>query len=378
MPRRHILFLLTAMNGGGAQRAVLELLRHLDPCRYQTSLALFELGGEYMDAVPDRVSLIDLSAYVGVRNMLRRVWAIRRLVVEIKPDVIIASLEGPNCDLMRAAALIRHRTRLVITEQNNLTLRLRHSRTGVMHKVKASEIRLLYRFAHRIVAVSQGIKADLSDNFGQSSERVTVIQNPVDVEGVQNATRSAASTHILKESRKSIVAVGRMVPQKGFDDLIQAFSLVRRRIRCSLTILGQGPLRTDLEGQITELGLGEDVRMPGFVENPWAFIRDADIYVSSSRWEGFPLALLEALAVGTPAIVTDCDYGPREIIEHGRSGILVPVGNVEEMGARMTEMLSDDAMRARFAREGKRRVMHFDSRVIARRYGQLIENLMAE
>lgn len=375
--RKHILFLMGSMAGGGAERATIEILKHLDPVHYQLSLALFRLNGEYIEAIPQHVQVIDLSGHNGRHNLPRRIWSIRQMAVAHRPDVIISSVKGPNCDLMRASPFLSKNCRLVITEQNNTRLQLEYDGEKKLSKIKKFQVRFLYSLAHRVIAVSQGIKEDLAYNFGIPDHRIVVIQNPVDIERVQKSAKAACAGSSRHNEIKKITAVGRLVPQKGFDDLLRAFALVRKQVPSTLTILGQGPLREALEHQIKYLGLDQHVKMPGFVQRPWSFMAKSDLCISSSRWEGFPLTLLEMLAAGAPVIATDCDYGPREIIEHGKNGLLVPVGDVKQMAEHMVELLSNEPMRRSLAEAGKKYVQAFDSRVIAVRYAEFFENLVS-
>lgn len=138
----------------------------------------------------------------------------------------------------------------------------------------------------------------------------------------------------------SLLSVGRLMTSKGYDDLINAFAIIRRQMPSRLLILGQGELQAQLMTMVQDLDLQNDVYMPGFVQNPWAYMQKADLYVSASRSEGFHLTLVEAMACGTPVIATDCDFGPREIIETGINGILVPVSDVDAIAANAIELLT--------------------------------------
>ena len=179
-----------------------------------------------------------------------------------------------------------------------------------------------------------------------------------------------------KGQHKIIVGVGRLIEQKGFSDLIRAFSQVRgsAKIPSKLVILGEGGRRAELEGLLTSLNLQDDVYMPGFVKNPWGYMRDADLFVLSSHWEGMGgNVILEAMACQTPVIATDCDFGPREIIQHEHNGLLVPVADIERLSHVMCRVLNDPNKRTKLVHFGRQRALDFDSSKICRRYEELFD-----
>ncbi|AOY60124.1 glycosyltransferase [Desulfococcus multivorans] len=373
----HVIFLIDSMVGGGAERAVVEMLRHLDHTRYRLSLALFRNDGDYMDLIPSYVTIIDLSRYTGRSNIIKRINGIRKMVADNNPDIIIAGLESPNLSLLRAAPFIRGYCRIVITEHNNLSMRLKKSRSELMKKAKSIEIQALYRLADRIIAVSDGIKTDLVHNFSLPDQLISVIHNPIDIEKIKLAGISSPEISGNYPNKPlTIISAGRLVPQKAFHELIKAFEKVREHVPALLLIFGEGPLRTELEQQVRSLNLEKYVKLPGFTNNLWSEMAKATIYASSSHWEGFHLTLTEAMACGIPVVATDCDYGPREIITHGKNGLVTPVGDVEALAKQIIELLCSDKRRRKLANEGLTRSYDFDSRVIAKKYSELIEAVL--
>ncbi|NLO89188.1 MAG: glycosyltransferase, partial [Clostridia bacterium] len=183
-----------------------------------------------------------------------------------------------------------------------------------------------------VVAVSQGVADDLVKTTGLMRELIKVIYNPiVTPELLEKAKESIGHPWFKPGQPPVILSAGRLTAAKDFPTLIHAFARVRAERLARLMILGEGEERPNLESLVRELGLESDVSMPEFVENPYAYMARAAVFVLSSAWEGFGNVLVEAMAVGTPVVSTDCPSGPAEILEGGKWGKLVPVGDVEKL-----------------------------------------------
>jgi glycosyltransferase involved in cell wall biosynthesis len=189
-------------------------------------------------------------------------------------------------------------------------------------------MRALYRYSHRIVAVSKGVAADLELNIGLPNNNVSVIYNPVVTSKMEElAQESLPHPWLTASSPPVVLGIGRLTYAKNFSLLIESFYDLRKEIEAKLIILGEGPDRPTLVNLISSLGLSRDVLLPGFVPNPYSFLKNCSIFVLSSRWEGLPTVLIEALACGAPVVSTDCPSGPREILQDGKLGALVPISD---------------------------------------------------
>ena len=202
-----------------------------------------------------------------------------------------------------------------------------------------------YPWADGIVVVSDGVRNDLSDLTGIPYDRISVIYNPSVVKEEVQAKAKTTLDHPWFEANQPpvLVAVGRLQIQKDYPTLLRAFAQVRRSRAVKLVILGEGRERSKLEGILRELDLEQDESQPGFVENPYPFMAKASLFILSSRWEGLPTVLIEALCCGTPAVSTDCPSGPREILKDGRYGKLVPVGDSDSLAQAIEETLDGNA-----------------------------------
>jgi glycosyltransferase involved in cell wall biosynthesis len=225
-------------------------------------------------------------------------------------------------------------------------------------------LRRAYPHADRIIANSLAVASDLTDRFGVPAEKVTIIYNPLNLDSIERLSRDAvANAWLAQKSFPLILSVGSLYALKDFPTLIRAFSIVRSARECRLAILGEGADRRKLENLVAELGLQEDVCFPGFVNNPFAWMRAAKLLVCSSLTEGCPNALMQALACGTAVVSTDCVGGCAEILQGGRWGRLVPIKDVQAMAAAIAASMDDTA-----AVDVKKRAADFAIDAVARAY----------
>lgn len=316
--RRKVLLLLPTLQAGGAERVIVTLLQHLDRSRFRLTLAVVDTrGAVFRGDVPADVDFVDL----GCRRVRYAMPRILRLVWRIRPHVILSTLGHLNLALALLRPLMPRGVRLAARETIVVSMNLqRQGRVWVW----ALAYRLLGRVFDVLICQSQDMKNDLVANFGASPEKMVVINNPVDVARLRQlaaATGPAQWFSAGGEADLKLVAAGRLVEQKGFDLLIEAVSRCGN-LGLQLTILGEGPLRPALEAQARALGVSGRVQFAGFQANPYPFFRHADAFVLSSRYEGFPNVVLEALACGTPVIATPAPGGVREILDGVRGCVV--------------------------------------------------------
>ena len=206
-------------------------------------------------------------------------------------------------------------------------------------------VRWNYPLADEIIAVSDGAADDLSISTRIPRDQIQVVYNPIITPEMDLKSRENLDHPWFKPGEPPVIlAVGRLTSQKDYPLLIRAFARVRQAIPVRLLILGEGPERNELTSLINQLGLEDDISMPGFVHNPYAFMAHASVFVLSSRWEGLPTVLAEALYCGAPLVSTDCPSGPREILQNGRFGKLVPVGDVDCLADAIQDTLKNKRM----------------------------------
>jgi glycosyltransferase involved in cell wall biosynthesis len=335
-----VAFILPSLRGGGAQRVILTIANGLAETGRPVDIVLFEKTGEYVRSVSPRVRVVDL----GTRRATRSFFSLRRYTRREAPSVMISSMPHVNILTILVEMLGSRGAHTIAVEHNTLSQAIRHTR-GYTLPILALLMRLLYRRASRIIAVSHGVKDDLANILKLDSSRVTVVYNPVITDTLFLQSRESID-HPFFDSQIApvIVAAGRLTPAKGFSVLLEAFSLVIRNIPCRLIILGQGPDRDALEKQIQALGLQDFVSLPGFVQNPYAYFKKSQVFVLSSFWEGLPTVLIEALACGVSVVSTDCPSGPNEILENGRFGALVPVGDTTALASAIQNAIKSEKL----------------------------------
>jgi glycosyltransferase involved in cell wall biosynthesis len=305
--RKRVLFLMPNLSGGGAERVIVTLLRHLDRSRFEPHLALVEATGPYLKEVPADVPLHDLKA----KRVRRAFTGMIRLSWKLRPHAIHSTL----CEMNMATVLLRPflppGVRLLIREGISPSAHNVHARKHPL--VWKRLYRWLYPRADKIICVGDFVADDLADNFRVPRRKLVRIYNPVDIE--LGRKLASATGNPYEGNGPHLVAAGRLSNQKGFDILLEAMVLVRNSLpHCVLTILGEGDLRSDLLAQRERLGLNEAVHLVGFQRNPYPYLKHADLFVLPSRFEGMPGVVIEALAVGTPVVASDCPGAVREIL----------------------------------------------------------------
>ena len=315
------------MDGGGAERAMLKLAGGIVDQGHQVDLVLSRAEGHYLDEVPRAVRIVDLRA----SRVLASLPGLIRYLRRERPSAMLTSLNHVNIVGIWARRLAGVDTRLVVNEQNTLSFEASHS-SRRRHRMVPRLIKRFYPWADEVVAVSRGAADDLTRSAGLAPERIKVVHNPIVTPELKEMAAAPLDHPWFQPGHPPVVlAVGRLSPQKDLGTLIRAISRVQEPGPVRLLILGEGPERDTLEALVAELGLGGAVGFAGWVPNPYPYMVRADAFVLSSRWEGLPSVLIEALFCGVRVIATDCPSGPLEILDGGKHGVLVPVGDVDAL-----------------------------------------------
>jgi glycosyltransferase involved in cell wall biosynthesis len=334
---KQIAFFLPDLAGGGAERVILTLARFIREEGYSVDLVVGRFRGELAELVPDGIRIINLSQQHSLPTTLglgfNALFGLSAYLRHERPAVLMSSLSRGNLVAVIASQLSHSGTRLVLREANTF-----HN----IGKLTRLLIRYLYPRADVIVAVSQGVAHDLESLPTIRKQMIRIIYNPIDIRAVnEQACQKLSHPWFSTGAPPVILGVGRLTEQKDFDMMIRAFSIIRRSRDVRLLILGEGDNRRNLENLVTELGLEDDVALPGFVKNPYYFIKYAAIVAISSKWEGMINVIIEAIAIGTPVVSTDCHSGPAEILENGRIGQLTPVGDAGAFAAAIERTLDN-------------------------------------
>jgi N-acetylgalactosamine-N,N'-diacetylbacillosaminyl-diphospho-undecaprenol 4-alpha-N-acetylgalactosaminyltransferase len=366
MARKRVFFVINSLEGGGAERVFSTVLSRLHGTMAGADLELVLLDRlEEKYEVPAGITRHVLDCGMSVR---RSFVGLSQMVRRDRPDLLFSFLSRANCACVIAGRLFGIPS--VISERVHTTS---HFATGPTALVNKLAVRALYRHASRVVAVSEGVADDLARSFGVSQAKIETIYNPVERDDI---LAKGALEPQLAIGGPYLVAVGRLVPNKNFQLLLKAFAA--SGVDSRLVILGEGPERESLQALANRLGIGGRVHLPGHVDNPFAIVKRAHAFVSSSNAEGFPNAMVEAMSLGVPVVVTDCDSGPAEILA-GRLqdkvgalrreafGILVPVESVAEM-AKGIRLIHEPTCRAQYGVQAERRSRDFDPAATVARY----------
>ncbi|HEV8352613.1 MAG TPA: glycosyltransferase [bacterium] len=367
MIRQKVLVFRPDLADGGADRVTITLLRELDRARFDPVLVLMHKSGVLLHEVPADVPVHGL----GAGRLRTSALAMARAIARERPDVVLSTSSGGNMIASLGRLLSGWACRLVLSERTTFTIARRERFPRVVPIVLAK--RFLYRQADRIIAVSQGVADDLVRAIGLPRDLITVIYNPVVDAAMTDRAEATLDHPWFADGTPVILAAGRLINQKDYPTLLRAFLQLRRRRPVRLIVLGEGPLRGALEQLAADLGIAADVQFPGFVANPLPYMRRCTVFALSSRFEGLPGVLIQAMACGTAVVSTDCPSGPSEIIEPGTSGFLVPVGDPAALAGAIGRLLDDPDLRHAVAAAAARRAQRFGVPETIHEYERVLE-----
>ena len=339
-PQQRALFLIPTLSGGGAERVIVTLLRHIDRRKFKLALAVVDTrNAAFRPDVPDDVEFIDLRCK-HVRSALPKIAA---LLWRTQPNVVFSTLGHLNMALGILRPLLPRAPRYIARETMAIS-------QGMQSQGYPSLWRWMYRRFYKkhdfVVCQSEAMRRDLVDNFALPVGKSVLIRNPVDVTQIQRMAKVPVVGRDDAASADSIrlVAIGRLSQEKGFDVLLEALALLRDK-RIDTSILGEGKLRGNLEQQAHSLGLSGQVHFAGFQSNPYAWIAHSDALVLPSRHEAFPNVALEALACGTPVIATPSPGGTREMLDGVRECVIAEEVSAQGLADAIGKWISGKRLR---------------------------------
>lgn len=334
--QKRLAIFLPSLVGGGAEKSMVRLANGLAARGKPVDLVLAQAKGPYLDAVSDQVRMIDLKA----SRVLTGFPALLRYLRRERPHAMLSALDFASIVLLWARRLTGIPRIVAVNEQNTISISSTRSRQ-MRQRLVPRLMRFFYPWADHLSGNSSGVADDLAVVTGLPRSRIQVVYNPVVTPELLARIKEPLKHPWYEAGQPPVfVAVGRLTEQKDFPTLIRAFAEVRQKHVARLLILGEGRDRSDLESLVKSLNLEQDVSLFGFVDNPYAFMTRSVAFVLSSRWEGLPTVLIEALACGVPVIATNCPSGPDEILAGGKYGLLVPVQDVAALAEAMRAALN--------------------------------------
>jgi len=331
-----IAVLVSFSGEGGVERLMLNLCEGLLDLGLPVDLLAIKRKSAHLKASPRGLNIVPLRAthtYASLPEVVRYLRTER-------PRALLAVKDRANQVAILAGRFARTYTRIAVEIQTTISAALR-GKSSLRKAAWYLPMRLLYPMADVVIAVSEGVARDLVEITGVPRQRIQVIRNPA-VSGAMFRLAQEPVDHPWYRDRSTpiITGIGRLTRQKDFPTLIRAFAQVRSQVPCRLVILGEGRDRAMLSELAHSLGVAADIALPGFVVNPYPFLRGASLFVLSSVWEGSPTVLTEAMALGVPVVATDCPSGPREILRGGEIAPVVPMGDPDALAAAMLDTLA--------------------------------------
>lgn len=360
----HIVFVIAGLGAGGAER-VLQLITADWVRARQVTIISFDAPSDVaFHPFDPKVNLIRLNIrptrsglFRQISTTVRRISALRRTISNLAPDVVISFLTKINVVALIASLGMRHP--VIISERNNPRMQTSNATWGM----------LLSRLQWRASGIVMQTRSSLEVLSDKARARAVVINNPVE----------RLAKPLPKDGPPVLTAVGRLTPQKGFDLLIDAFAKVAPlHPDWTLRIWGDGEIRRQMELQVESLGLTERIQLPGISKNVGEWIDDTDAFVFSSRYEGFGNALAEAAGAGLAVVSFDCPYGPSDIIEHGRNGLLVPPENVAALSAALDRLMGDKNLRDQLGAAAREDIQRFAPDKIIAQWDALLAQVVIQ
>ncbi len=366
--RTKVLFVIENLMGGGAERVFVNLLNNVDKCLFEPVLVVVNSGnGANKYNPPEGVQLINLQT-----RKTRALFPLMRVIRHERPDIVFSNLAPINVLCLMAKLLLRDfRTKYIARETTIKSISIKETKANpLVRLVYGQLVRFFYPFADCIVALSNGSKDDLVTNFGIDGEKIVVIHNPIDVKEVIHKSMEMIEDADAWKRHFNVICVGSLVKSKGHIYLLEAMNeLVNKRgYDIKLRLIGTGPLRKELGEVAKRYHLEKHVEFLGFQTNPFKYMRNGDVFVLPALWEGFGNVIVEAMACGIPVISTLCESGPREIIEHSKTGILVEPKNVSQIVEAIQLIKDNDNLADQLRSNALHRATDFDVSLITRQY----------
>ena len=368
--RFKVMFFLPQLGGGGAEMNAVRLASGLLDAGITPIYAVARGPGSYAGLLPEGVEVVVLDTGGINSSTLRLIRARRplaRLIDARRPDVLCPVMVTPALSALSALRRARHKPAAVLSIQNSLSVS-HEQEPSLLGRVELRLIRRQFPALDGAIALSGGVASELRRIVPALRDRVEVVPNiglplPAQMAEAMTLDRPEAGPGC------TLLACGRLTKQKDYPTLFQAFArLSGNDLR--LNILGDGELRQSLTQMAQDLGIADRVTFLGFQRDPFSHMRRADIFVLSSRWEGFGNVLVEAMAMGTPVVSTDCPHGPAEIIEDNLTGLLVPTESPEALAVALQRLIDDPDLRLQLGQAGQTRAQDFSATRIGAAYAQ--------
>jgi glycosyltransferase involved in cell wall biosynthesis len=324
MSKKIILFVMHELVAGGAERVVVNLANNLDRNKFDVHICLFNKKGWLLDLLKDDVTIHDLKTPRVSRGAIKFPF----VLFSLKPDYVFSSIDHVNLLIsvqIKLLKLFLRNTKFIAREVNIPSIRAKYEKLSKQDYFYSKTINQ-YDY---LIAQSNYMKDDIVDSYNIKASKITVVPNPLDIRNIERSIKDIDDEKLYSSGKINLLAIGYLRPQKGFDLLLQTVPLLDDSLH--LNILGDGAEKDNLDQQIRQLNIADRVTMLGVDENPYKFMKQADMVVLSSLYEGFPNVILEANACGKFVVAFECPGVSAEIIEDSINGVLVDPENIEAL-----------------------------------------------
>jgi len=369
--KKTVLFFIYKMGAGGAARTLLNIINNMDRDKFTPVLVTLDFNSDYEMNVREDVVFIKLNK----KRLRQAIFPLGKVIRQVKADIVFSTIPVYNTVAIFGNMFSFTRAKNIIREADNLG--------GTFGKnLKLALFGMVYKKASQIISLSEGVKENLVKRYHIQPDAIKVIYNPVDIEHIQNQVQEGTvepeHQQLFSTDEKVIITAGRLVEQKDHHTLLEAFAKVQERVPSKLLIMGEGPLQDKLMEYAEQLQIRESVFFLGFQNNPYIYMKNADLFVLTSIHEGFSHVVAEALATGVPVVSTDCKSGPREVLDHGKYGKLCTVGDADDVAANMLKVLTyDEEKRTQTILDGYKRADFFNAKRIVKEYEATFLNTLS-
>jgi len=373
-----VLFLSYDLKDGGSPQVLSNILNHLNRDEFDPVLVTYSDARVF--PIPEGMTEHILQVQGGgslfqkLKANLTAVLRLRRVLRQEKPGIAVGMGGMTNWGLILAAKMARSKTAVIIGEHGTGALKYREDR--MTSPIMSLLNRFLYPFADRIVAISDGVREYLVSELKLPEGKIVLIYNPVDIQRIRQLSQEQVDDPWLSNQDKPVVLwVGRIAAIKGLKYLICAFESVLKQVNARLVIVGEGSEQNALEKLVIQKGLQEKVRFAGFQSNPYRYMSRSSVFAFPSLSEGFGMVLVEAMACGLPVVSTDCIAGPGEVLQNGRCGILVPVGDADALAKGIVRILTNPQLREQLITAAANRATDFEATHVVASYEMLFREV---
>lgn len=380
MQAKKIMFVISTLGGGGAERVASNLLSELSRKDLRLMLVLF--NNSFEENIYDLPNTVKVR-HIGIKPLGNIIYAgakfvyiitrLAKIIRDEKPDSILCFMDYANIIGILSNIIAGSKARIIISVHTSPSLHFRRYARDFFSRIVAVLMKLLYNSAASVIAVSEWIGNDLVDNFNIDRAKVVTIYNPVDLKNIERLAAQELDHPWYSEDIPVIITAGRLSKEKGMEHLLKAFTIARKKCMLRLVILGAGAEERALRNLSRSLGIDEDVAFLGFMNNPYQYMKRSALYVLPSLYEGFPNVIVEAMACGLPVISTMYNPGSNEIIVHEKNGLLVPVADEMALADAILRLLNNPEERERYVCEARKKVKDYALEKIAEQYVKVFQ-----